>query len=70
MGEKPAEKGEQRQVLPVWNWVAPTYTVKLKKNPSPVEFVEIDPKGFLPDVNRKNNKSLSEQITIDNSKRE
>jgi hypothetical protein len=68
MGEKPAEKGLQREVLPIWNWVAPTYEVKLKKRPQAVERVEIDPLEFLPDVNRKNNRSLTEQITIEGNR--
>ncbi len=68
MGEKPAEKGQIRSVLPVWNWVAPTYTIRRKKT-DPIESVEIDPLEFLPDINRKNNKSQSEVITID-TKRE
>lgn len=56
MGSKPAERGETRDVMPTWNWVAPTYLIKRKKSQSSIESVEIDPLEFLPDINRKNNK--------------
>lgn len=58
MGEKPAEKNEKRDVLKAWNWVAPTYTVRLP-TAEKIASVEIDPGQFLPDINRENNKRVA-----------
>lgn len=68
MGEKPAEKGQVREVLPVWNWVEPTYTIKRSKRGS-LEKAELDPLEFLPDINRKNNTAQPVQTANDNKRK-
>ncbi|MFZ4785446.1 MAG: M1 family metallopeptidase [Flavobacteriales bacterium] len=42
-------------VLPDWKWVAPTYTLDLPFSPSEIASIEIDPFGWMADVNRENN---------------
>jgi hypothetical protein len=56
MGRKPPERNETREALPVWNWVAPTYTFGLINTADKIASVEIDPLQFLPDINRENNR--------------
>lgn len=48
-GEKPTSA----TIKPDWAWAYPTYTFEVKKD---VKNVEIDPKGWMADVNKENNK--------------
>ncbi len=52
-GEKPADSNSKnRKTLKDWTWTYPTYTIKMDKE---VSKVEIDPLGFMADVDRANN---------------
>ena len=52
-GEKPADSNSKnRKTLRDWTWTYPTYTFKMDKE---ISKVEIDPSGFMADVDRTNN---------------
>lgn len=42
-------------VLPNWAWAHPTYTFDLEKPKSEISSINIDPRGYMADVNRENN---------------
>ena len=45
----------KRTVLKDWKWAIPQYTFKIKKKKSDIEFIVIDPLGFMADINPANN---------------
>ncbi len=55
-GEKPADGYNGKwNVLRDWNWVTPSYQVKISKPASEIESITIDPSDLLADVDRSNN---------------
>jgi len=56
-GSKPDE-GNPRIIAETWPWVYPTYTLKVNKNPSEIDSIEIDPSQRMADIDRKNNKLI------------
>ncbi len=47
--------GIKRQVLPVWKWAIPQYEFRINKNKKDIEYIVIDPLGFMADINQENN---------------
>ena len=54
-GERAAEAGTTRTVLPDWPWTHPTYTFTVPTKLKKVVKVELDPSGRMSDLNRENN---------------
>jgi hypothetical protein len=44
------------EVLPVWNWVDPSYQIRIEFPASQIESIEVDPGMNLADIYRENNK--------------
>jgi Peptidase family M1 domain len=66
MGNKPQEdKSMPRIENTPWPWVNPTYTVKIPKPVSSIATLEIDPSLRMADVNRKNNKWVMSEKTVE-----
>ncbi len=60
MGKKAMEGNMPRTDYPTWNWVNPSYTLKIKGSLTDFASFEIDPSQRMADVDRDNNKvSLS-----------
>ena len=54
-GEKPAEPGTPRTVLPDWPWTHPDYTVVIPAKLKKIVQLELDASGRMSDINRENN---------------
>jgi hypothetical protein len=64
LGNKPVEiKTIPRIELEPWPWVNPFYSFQINKPVSEVESIEIDPSQRMADVNRRNNKFDSRELT-------
>lgn len=61
--EKPAAKGMKRTVEKDWSWAQKNYDLKLNKPKSEISKIEIDPAGFMADVDRSNNVFPAETAT-------
>jgi hypothetical protein len=49
-------RSDTSEVLPVWNWVDPSYQIRIEYPVPQIESIEIDPGMNLADVDRENNK--------------
>ncbi len=45
----------KRNILPVWKWAIPQYTFAINKKKSEIDYIVIDPLGFMADINPENN---------------
>ncbi|MBX2889742.1 MAG: M1 family metallopeptidase [Saprospiraceae bacterium] len=54
-GEKPAEDGAKRTLLPAHRWVDPTYEFEIPERLKNISKIEIDPSGRMADVKREDN---------------
>ncbi|WP_143304990.1 M1 family metallopeptidase [Chitinophaga vietnamensis] len=60
-GQKPNEyPAMKRVVLPYWYWTHPTYEVEVNTPLSDIKVLEIDPSQRLADIDRSNNKAVSQ----------
>ena len=56
-----SKKSDSYSVKPDWPWTNPTYTLKIDKDVSQIEKLEIDPSMRLADINRDNNVLIMEE---------
>jgi hypothetical protein len=69
-GEKKAEDGISRTVLPDWAWTNPNYTITIDKNINQIESVTIDHSKRMADVKEENNSWTSKTKEADSEKPE